>query len=174
LIEILNETQATFHGPRATDSGPEPAAQPPETGLCRCENCDLQQFDLNHFPWAEARKMIDGWRGGINIAHEALDRHVAQGHGDQVALRWLGKDGTTTDLSYARMAELAARFANVLSDHGLTKGDSVFALMGRVPELYATALGTLEGGAGLHAAVLRLRAGADPHPDGDRRAPMSL
>jgi acetyl-CoA synthetase len=96
--------------------------------------------------WAEARKMIDGWRGGINIAHEALDRHVAQGHGDQVALRWLGKDGTTTDLSYARMAELAARFANVLSDHGLTKGDSVFALMGRVPELYATALGTLKAG----------------------------
>ena len=96
--------------------------------------------------WGEARKLVDGWKGGLNIAHEALDRHVAQGHGAETAIRWLGKDGTTRDLSYADMTELAARFANVLTGHGLTKGDSVFALMGRVPELYATALGTLKAG----------------------------
>ncbi len=96
--------------------------------------------------WSEARSLIDGWKGGINIAHEALDRHVAQGHGDQIAIRWLAKDGSKTDLSYADMAALASRFANVLTAHGLKKGDSVFALMGRVPELYATALGTLKAG----------------------------
>jgi acetyl-CoA synthetase len=96
--------------------------------------------------WADARALIDGLDGGVNIAHEALDRHVAQGHGGQVALRWLGRDGERRDLSYAEMADQAARFASVLADHGLGKGASVFVLMGRVPELYAAALGTLKAG----------------------------
>ena len=96
--------------------------------------------------WREARQLIDGIDGGINIAHEALDRHVNQGHGDQVALRWIGKGGDRRDLTYADMAELAARFANVLQSHGLEPGDSVFGLMGRVPELYGCALGTLKAG----------------------------
>ena len=96
--------------------------------------------------WAHARALIDGLDGGINIAHEALDRHVAAGHGAQTAIRWLGKSGDRRDLSYSDMAELAARFANVLTAHGLERGDSLFALMGRVPELYACALGTLKAG----------------------------
>lgn len=103
----------------------------------------VQNDDAN---WDIAGSLIDGWMGGINIAHEALDRHVTDGHGDQVAIRWLGKSGNNQDFTYAQMAEMAARFANVLTKHGLTKGDSVFALMGRVPELYAAALGTLKAG----------------------------
>ncbi|MDG4647839.1 acetate--CoA ligase [Roseibacterium sp. SDUM158017] len=96
--------------------------------------------------WAEARTLIEGWKGGVNIAHEALDRHVAAGHGGQIALRWMGRDGTTRDLSYDAMTEMAARFAGVLTAQGLGRGDSVFALMGRVPELYGAALGTLKAG----------------------------
>ena len=96
--------------------------------------------------WAEARGMVDGFGDALNIAHEALDRHVIAGFGDQVALRWLGKSGDRRDLTYSDMTDLAARFANILSSHGLGKGDSLFALMGRVPELYACALGTLKAG----------------------------
>ncbi len=97
-------------------------------------------------PWGEARAMISGLGGGLNIAHEALDRHVAAGHGAQVALRWLGKDGARRDLTYADLDAEAARFANVLAAHGLGPGDSVFAMTGRVPDLYACALGTLKAG----------------------------
>lgn len=96
--------------------------------------------------WAEARALIDAPDGSINIAHEAVDRHVAQGHGADVAMLWLGKSGTRLPFTYAALSEASARLANVLADHGLTKGDSVFALMGRVPELYVTALGTLKAG----------------------------
>ncbi|AHM04538.1 Acetyl-coenzyme A synthetase [Roseibacterium elongatum DSM 19469] len=96
--------------------------------------------------WAEARSMIDGLGDGLNIAHEALDRHVAAGHGDQVALRWLGKSGERRDLTYAALSTEAARFANVLAAHGVQRGDSVFAMTGRVPALYACALGTLKAG----------------------------
>jgi hypothetical protein len=46
------------------------------------------------FGWDEARNLLDGLPGGgLNIAHEALDRHVTAGHGDQIAIRWFSKDG---------------------------------------------------------------------------------
>ncbi|PWJ19253.1 acetate--CoA ligase [Jannaschia seohaensis] len=102
--------------------------------------------DASGDKWAEARGLIDGWKGGVNIAHEALDRHVAAGHGDEIAIRWLGKSGERRDLSYAELTAQANRFANVLASHGLAAGDSVFAMAGRVPELYAAALGTLKAG----------------------------
>jgi acetyl-CoA synthetase len=98
------------------------------------------------FRWEQARAELDGLPGGgLNIAHEAVDRHLAA-HGGQIALRWLGREGGDRDITYAELAELAARFANVLAEHGLVRGDRVFALMGRLPELYAAALGTLKAG----------------------------
>ncbi|SMX31082.1 acetate--CoA ligase [Actibacterium lipolyticum] len=99
------------------------------------------------FNWEDARDMLDGLpNGGLNIAHEALDRHVTAGHGDQVAIRWISKDGDRQDLTYAGLCADAARFANVLSEHGLKPGARVYSLLGRVPELYAAALGTLKAG----------------------------
>ena len=97
-------------------------------------------------PWAEARAMLDMPGGMLNIAYEAVDRHVMHGHGDETAMLWLGKGGNRQDLSYADMARQSARFANVLAAQGLGSGDSVFALLGRVPELYIAALGTLKAG----------------------------
>ncbi|MDP2062982.1 MAG: acetate--CoA ligase [Phaeovulum sp.] len=99
------------------------------------------------FSWQTARDLLEGMPGGgLNIAYEAVDRHVAAGFGAEIAIRWLGKDGTARDLSYQELDGQAARFANVLTAHGLRRGDRVFALMGRTPELYAVALGTLKAG----------------------------
>jgi acetyl-CoA synthetase len=99
------------------------------------------------FTWEAARAALDGLPGGgLNIAHEAVDRHVAAGHGGQVAIRWLGRDGARRELSYAALAADAGRFANVLAGHGLARGDRVYALLGRVPELYSAALGALKAG----------------------------
>lgn len=84
-------------------------------------------------PWAEARAMLDMPGGMLNIAYEAVDRHVMHGHGDETAMLWLGKGGNRQDLSYADMARQSARFANVLAAQGLGSGDSVFAQLGRVP-----------------------------------------
>ncbi len=99
------------------------------------------------FSWALARSELDGLpRGGLNIAHEALDRHLARRRGDKLALRWLGKDGTVRDFTYADLARHTNRFANVLRAAGIGKGDTVFTLLGRVPELYISALGTLKNG----------------------------
>lgn len=85
--------------------------------------------------------------GGLNIAFEAVDRWVAVGQGEAVALRWLGKNGERKNFSYAELARLSDRFANVLERLSIGPGDRVCILAGRIPELYITALGTLKAGA---------------------------
>ena len=100
-----------------------------------------------NFSWARARAEIDGLPdGGLNIAYECLDRHIKRGKGAKLALRWLGKNGDTRDFTYDQLVSETNRFANVLAAAGLKKGDCVFTLAGRVPELYVAALGTLKNG----------------------------
>jgi acetyl-CoA synthetase len=98
------------------------------------------------FSWAAARRALDGLPGGrgLNIAHEAVDRHAAAGRGDRLALRWLGKRGEVEDYSYERLRRLTSRFANVLGALGVGPGERVYVLTGRIPELYVAALGTLK------------------------------
>jgi acetyl-CoA synthetase len=100
------------------------------------------------FSWAAARRQLDGLPhgAGLNIAYEAVDRHAVGPRCNHLALRWLGKDGTVRDYTYAQLRELTNRFANVLRTLGVGKGDRVFALAGRIPELYVAALGTLKNG----------------------------
>ncbi len=99
------------------------------------------------FSWAVARGELDGLPGGgLNIAYEAVDRHVVHGKSGHPALRWLGKDSATRDFTYGELAREIGRFANVLKSLGIGKGDRVFALAGRIPALYVAALGTLKNG----------------------------
>jgi acetyl-CoA synthetase len=97
------------------------------------------------FLWENARKELDGLPcGGINIAYEAVDRHAAGPRKNHVALRWLGKNGEIKNFTYLELQDLSNRFANLLQNLGIQKGECVFALMGRLPELYIAALGALK------------------------------
>ena len=114
-----------------------------------CADANLRDYrqTAGSFSWAEARALLDGLPGGgLNIAHEAVDRHLTAGRGDKLALRWIGRDDRVRDLSYSELAAATSRFADVLARRGVTKGDRVFSLLGRVPELYVAALGTLKNG----------------------------
>jgi acetyl-CoA synthetase len=98
------------------------------------------------FSWASARAELDGLPGGrgLNIAHEAVDRHARGARASAVALRCLGRrqgGETSRDVTYAELAALSSRFANVLLRLGVGKGEGVFALAPRVIELYVAALG---------------------------------
>jgi acetyl-CoA synthetase len=98
------------------------------------------------FSWDDVRNQLQGLPEdtGLNIAHEAVDSHAAGPLALHTAIRWLGKDGTSLDLSYFELARETARFANVLRHLGVGKGERVFSLTGRIPELYLAALGTLK------------------------------
>jgi acetyl-CoA synthetase len=109
---------------------------------------NLADYDRERreFSWAGARAALDGLPGGrgVNIAHEAIDRHAISGRGSQIALRWIAKDGKRRDFTYADLRDHTNRFANVLGTLGVGKGDVVAAIAGRIPELYIAALGTLK------------------------------
>ena len=100
------------------------------------------------FSWDHARQELDGLPGGqgINIAHEAVVRHAHGERRNHLALRWLGKRGEIRDFSYLDLDRLSNRFANVLESLGVARGERVFSLAGRIPELYIAALGTLKHG----------------------------
>jgi acetyl-CoA synthetase len=100
------------------------------------------------FRWEDARAALEGLPGGrgLNIAHEAVDRHASGPRADRVALRWLGKSGERRDVSYRELRALTNSFANALRGLGIGKGDRVFSLTGRIPELYAACLGALKNG----------------------------
>jgi acetyl-CoA synthetase len=98
------------------------------------------------FSWESARRALDGLPDGrgLNIAHEAVDRHAAGPRRDRVAVRWLRRDGTVDERTYGQLAVATNRFANVLRGLGVGAGGRVFTLLGRVPELHVAVLGTLK------------------------------
>lgn len=97
--------------------------------------------------WDDLRKELDGLPGGgLNIAYECLDRHVAHGRGDKPAMLWESKDGKTETYTFADMAQESNRFANALGVLGIGKGERVFVFLDRIPELYFTVYGTLKAG----------------------------
>ncbi len=100
------------------------------------------------FSWERARARLAGLPGGaLNIAHEAVDRHAEGPLANVVALRFLGRHGAVGELTYAQLRAETDRFANVLRALGVQRGERVFALAGRIPELYVAALGALKHGA---------------------------
>ena len=100
------------------------------------------------FSWDQAASLLEGLPGGaLNMAHEAVGRHARGAKADQPAIRFLARDLPAQDVTYRQLSESANRFANVLATLGVQRGDRVATLMGRVPALYSTVLGTLAAGA---------------------------
>ncbi|MDF2144203.1 acetate--CoA ligase [Knoellia sp. p5-6-4] len=100
------------------------------------------------FTWQQARGWLDGLPGGgLNIAHEAVDRHAHGALADTVAVRFLSRTKPTTELTYGELARHTDTAAMALQGLGVGRGDRVCTLLPRSPELYLTALGTLKAGA---------------------------
>ncbi len=98
------------------------------------------------FNWSKEQAALQGLpvNKGINIAYEAVERHSTGKLKDTLALRCIQKNKTTKDFTYFDLHQLSSRFANILTSLGVKKGERVFTLTGRIPELYISALGTLK------------------------------
>ena len=98
------------------------------------------------FSWDNVTSELSGLpdRKGLNIAHEAVDRQAESHLKDTVALRFIHKDRSFSDYTYSDLQQQTSKFANVLKKLGVQKGERIFALTGRIPELYIAALGTLK------------------------------
>ena len=100
------------------------------------------------FSWTEAYEGLD-WLpgGGLNIAHETIDRHARGSRGDDVALVWMGRHGEREEHTFDGLSRHTARFGNLLRSLGVEKGDRICTSLGRLPELYVALLGILKAGA---------------------------
>ncbi len=98
------------------------------------------------FSWKDVSFELSGLPdgNGLNIAHEAVDRHADGLLRERVAIRCLGKDGRIVDLSYGGLKARSNRFANLLRKLGVSKGERVFYLAGRISSLYPVFFGTLK------------------------------
>ena len=91
--------------------------------------------------------------GELNTCHNALDRHVEAGRGDQAALIYDSPvTGTKRTYSYRELTDEVARFAGVLAGLGVTKGDRVIVYMPMVPEAPISMLACARLGA-IHSVV---------------------
>ncbi|GAA3738281.1 acetyl-CoA synthetase [Spinactinospora alkalitolerans] len=72
--------------------------------------------------------------GRLNVAYNCVDRHVESGHGDQVAVHWVGEPGDTRDITYAELKTEVSKAANALASLGLEAGDRVAVQLPMIPE----------------------------------------
>lgn len=91
--------------------------------------------------------------GRLNTCHNALDRHVAAGRGDQTAILYDSPmTGRIEHLSYATMRDRTARLAGALAARGVGHGDRVIIYMPMVPETAIAMLACARLGA-VHSVV---------------------
>ena len=84
------------------------------------------EWDAPHAKW-----FADGT---TNITWNCLDRHVAEGRGNEAAIIWEGEPGETRTLTYAQLMRDTMRLASGLEALGVVAGDRVGIYLGMVPE----------------------------------------
>ena len=122
--------------------------------------------------WADAAKAVEWTReptivlddtnapfvkwfpdGELNTCHNALDRHVAAGRGEQTALIYDSPmTGRQARFTYTELRDQVARFGGVLRSLGVAKGDRVVVYMPMVPEAVIAMLACARIGA-VHSVV---------------------
>ena len=118
-----------------------------------------QTLDWSDAPFA---KWFVG--GRLNVAVNCVDRHVAAGFGDKVAIHFEGEPGDTRTITYGDLQEQVCKAANALTDLGVTAGDRVAIYLPMIPEAAVAMLACARIGAphsvvfgGFSAEALRSR-----------------
>ncbi len=91
--------------------------------------------------------------GKLNVSYNCLDRHVDSGKGDKKAIIWEGNNpDEDKSFTYTELLSQVKKFANVLKNLGVEKGDRVCIYMQMVPELSIAMLACARIGA-VHSVV---------------------
>ncbi|MBJ8348392.1 acetate--CoA ligase [Antrihabitans sp. YC2-6] len=170
-----------------TTSTTEPTTYSPSAEFVAQANAGKELFDAadadrdafwaeqaNRLHWHEPFTQVLDWSdapvakwfvgGKLNVAYNCVDRHVLDGHGDQVAIHWEGEPGDSRDLTYNDLLAEVSQAANTFTDLGLEAGDRVAIYMPMVPEALIAMLACARLGlthsvvfAGFSSSALRSR-----------------
>ncbi len=155
-MDVLMKTDKTFPPPE--DFAKQANANDPK--IYDEANADPEKWWASwadKLEWIEPYETVLDWsdpphakwfaEGKLNASVNCLDRHVDAGNGDRVAFHWEGEDGVRKDVTYAELLDSTQRFANVLKDLGVGKGDVVGIYLPMIPETPAAMLACARIGA---------------------------
>ena len=102
-------------------------------------------FDDAYIKWFEGAK--------LNACYNCIDRHVEDGHGEEIGLIWEGNDpNESKKYTYSELLVQVQLAGNALKELGIEKGDRVCIYMQMVPELAIAVLACARIGA-IHSVV---------------------
>lgn len=109
------------------------------------ENIVDWDFSVPEITWFEGAK--------LNITENCIDRHL-ETRGDKTAILFEPNDPTEKAeyITYTQLSEKVNKFANVLKDHGIKKGDRICIYVPMIPELAVSVLACARIGA-IHSVV---------------------
>ncbi|MBX7047287.1 MAG: acetate--CoA ligase [Ignavibacteria bacterium] len=90
--------------------------------------------------------------GKLNLSYNCLDRHVENGRKNKVALFFEGEPGDMQTLTYGQLLTEVKKFANVLKENGVKKGDRICIYMPMIPEAVVAMLACARIGA-VHSVI---------------------
>ncbi|PYS57562.1 MAG: acetate--CoA ligase [Acidobacteria bacterium] len=164
-IESLQQEERVFHPPKSfadrahiksmaeLEALRTEASADPEGFWARFAESELHWFKKwdTVFKWeAPHAEWFVG--GQINISYNCLDRHLPTWRRNKAALIWEGEPGDTRTLTYQQLHSEVCRFANVLKNIGVGKGDRVALYLPLIPELAISMLACARIGA-THSVV---------------------
>ena len=124
-------------------------------GFWRKQAVELEWFKFPHQILTVDEDGIGHWfaDGEMNTAYMALDHHVKQGRGNQLALIFDSPvSNTKLKYTYRELTDVVARTAGMLADLGVAKGDRVIIYMPMIPEAVIAMLAVARLGA-IHSVV---------------------
>ena len=161
---------ALLHEERRFDPPPELAAtanaQPDIYEEAERDRLAFWERMAERLDWATRWDQVLDWQlpyakwflgGRLNASVNCVDRHVAAGCGDKVAIRWVA-DGDTDqrDLTYADLQRDVCKAANALLELGLKAGDRVAIYMPMIPETVVAMLACRAHRCAAHRGLLRV------------------
>lgn len=110
---------------------------------------NLQNYENSYdgFQWQDVESVFS-WHqtGKVNAAYECIDRHVADGNGNKIALLYSDPERSES-LTFLDLKQKSNQFASFLNHLHITEGDRVFVFLPRTPEFYISFFGILKIGA---------------------------
>lgn len=142
--EIDNPLHEYRHFAPTPEFAAQAIAQPSLYKEAKADRLEFWAKQARNLEWAKPFNQILDWSnppfakwfadGELNVSYNCLDRHVAAGNGDRVAIFFEGEPGDSREITYAELTAQVKKAANVLISLGIKAGDRVAIYMPMIPE----------------------------------------
>lgn len=158
-IESVLQESRIFPPPQEFSAGAHIKSMEEYERLCTEAECDPDAFwtkIAGELDWFKGWERVLEWQpphakwfvgGTINVSYNCLDRHLTTVRKNKAALIWEGEPGEVRTLTYQQLHREVCRFANVLKNLGIRKGDRIALYMPMTPELAVAMLACARIGA---------------------------